>query len=186
MAEPFILLDDARAEGPSDARLYRAPVEIVIARQPDEVEPALARIEALQRKGYDLAGYLAYEAGLALEPRLAALATARSGANGPLVWFGAFAGYQAIAAAEVPQWLAAEAVGPATIGPAEPQLSPGGYARAFGALQDAIRAGDIYQANLTFPLQASWTGDPLALYAALPPAASAGYGGGLFAGAPRL
>ena len=54
MAEPFILLDDARAEGASEARLYRAPVEIVVARQPDEVEPALARIEALRREGHTL------------------------------------------------------------------------------------------------------------------------------------
>jgi para-aminobenzoate synthetase/4-amino-4-deoxychorismate lyase len=31
-------------------------------------------------------------------------------------------------------------------------------------------AGDIYQANLTFPLAGSYRGDPLALYAAIRPA----------------
>lgn len=183
MAAPFILLDDARAEGASDARLYRAPVEVIVARRAEEVEPALARIAALAGEGHDLAGYLAYEAGLALEPRLAALAAGRSGADGPLVWFGAFAGYETIPAAQVPHWLAGQAKGAAaSIDPAEPQLSPGGYARAFTTVQDAIRGGDIYQANLTFPLQASWRGDPLALYAAIRPAAGAGYGGVVFDG----
>jgi para-aminobenzoate synthetase / 4-amino-4-deoxychorismate lyase len=187
MAAPFILLDDARPEGASDARLYRAPVELVVARRPDEVAPALERIEALQREGRDLAGYIAYEAGLALEPRLMPLAQARTGAAGPLVWFGAFDGYESIPAAEVPGWLAERAGGGhGSIGPAEPQLSVGRYDRAFAALQDAIRAGDIYQANLTFPLAARWRGDPLALYAAIRPAAGAGYGGVVFDGAHWL
>ena len=180
MADPFILLDDARPDGASDARLYRAPVEIVVARRAEEVEPALARIEALAGEGRDMAGYLAYEAGLALEPRLAALAAQRTGADGPLIWFGAFDGYETIPGADVPGWLAAQVpsgVGGASIGPLEPQISAGGYARAFAALRQAIEAGDIYQANLTFPLVASWRGDPLALYGAIRPAAGAGYGG---------
>ncbi|MBW8755893.1 MAG: aminodeoxychorismate synthase, component I, partial [Sphingomonadales bacterium] len=80
MGTPFILLDDARPQGASDARLYRAPTELVVARRPEEVAPALARIEALHRQGHELAGYLAYEAGLALEPRLAPLAAGRTGA----------------------------------------------------------------------------------------------------------
>ncbi|MEO6091936.1 MAG: aminodeoxychorismate synthase component I [Novosphingobium sp.] len=178
MPFPFILLDDARAEGASDARLYRNPIEIVVARRPGEVEPALARIEQLHRQGHHLAGTLAYEAGLVLEPRLEGLATARAGAAGPLVWFGAFAGYQSIPAPNVPAWLAGEAASSAAaIGPLDPQLSPGDYAAAFATLQAAIRDGDIYQANLTFPLAGSWRGDPLALYAAVRPAAGAGYGG---------
>ena len=49
-------------------------------------------------------------------------------------------------------------------------------------MQDAIAAGDIYQANLTFPLAGSFRGDPLALYAAIRPAAGAGYGGIVFDG----
>jgi len=86
----------------------------------------------------------------------------------------------------MPGWLAARADGEAAIGPLTPQISPGGYLAAFTALQDAIRAGDIYQANLTFPLAGSFSGDPLALYAALRPAASAGYGGVIFDGSHWL
>ncbi len=187
MSEPFILLDDARAVGASAARLYRGPLEVVVARQPGEVAAALERLDALRREGHELAGYLAYEAGLALEQRLAPLAAARNGASGPLLWFGAFAGHEVIPAADVPGWLASLGVGGApAIGPLEPQLSIGGYVRAFDHLQEAIAAGDIYQANLTFQLAGSYHGDPLALYAALRPAAGAGYGGVLFDGSHWL
>ena len=183
MPEPFILLDDARSTGASAARLYSAPVEVVVARRADEVGPALARLDALRAAGHELAGYIAYEAGLALEPRLHPLADARSGAMGPLVWFGAFAGYESIAADAVPGWLATRSEpGITQLGPLDPQLSPGGYAAAFAALQEAIAAGDIYQANLTFHLAGSFRGDPLALYAMLRPAAGAGYGGVVFDG----
>ena len=186
MQAPFILLDDARPGGASPARLYQAPREVVVARRPDEVLPALERIAALSAEGLHLAGYLAYEAGLALEPKLAPLAAPRTGANGPLVWFGAFESYREIAADAVPAWLAGQASGSAQVGPLDPQLSPGGYAAAFGALQERIAAGDIYQANLTFPLAGSYRGDPLALYAAARPAAGAGYGGVLFDGSHWL
>mgnify|MGYP001040580907 CR=1 FL=1 len=174
MPAPFVLLDDARPQGASQARLYRDPVEIVAAWRTEEVAPALERIEALRREGRDLAGYIAYEAGLVLEPRLAPLT--RSGANGPLVWFGAFAGWEAV---DAPRWLADRSQGgPApAIGPLEPQVSAGAYAAAFARLREAILAGDIYQANLTIPLAGPWRGDPLALYAALRPAARAGHGG---------
>ncbi len=187
MSTPFILLDDARPEGASAARLYEAPREVVVARRAEEVAPALERLDELRAGGLELAGYMAYEAGLALEPRLAPLAAARSGAAGPLLWFGAFEGYQTIAADEVTAWLAARGgAGLAQVGPLEPQLSPGGYAADFAALQEAIAAGDIYQANLTFPLAGSYRGDPLALYAALRPAARAGYGGVVFDGSHWL
>ena len=190
MSAPFILLDDARADGASPARLYENPREIVVARTVDEVLPALEQIAALRSAGLHLAGYLAYEAGLALEPKLARLAPARTGAAGPLVWFGAFGSYRELAAAEVAAWLAGQAMGPAPnwaqVGPLDPQLSAGGYAKAFAALQERIAAGDIYQANLTFALAGSYHGDPLALYAAARPAAGAGYGGVVFDGSHWL
>ncbi len=53
-------------------------------------------------------------------------------------------------------------------------------------MQEAIRAGDIYQANLTMPLAGPARGDPLALYAAIRPTAGAGYGGVVFDGSHWL
>ncbi|MGB5779842.1 MAG: aminodeoxychorismate synthase, component I, partial [Allopontixanthobacter sediminis] len=166
--QPFVLLDDARGDGGVDAHVYDSPRRIFVARQADEVAGVLAAADAARMaEGGTLAGYIAYEAGLALEPKLADLAQERCGASGPLVWLGLFDHAETVSADAVPDWLSARSEGTASLGPLDPQLSPGGYAEAFAALQDAIRAGDIYQANLTFPLAGSYRGDPAALYAAL-------------------
>ncbi|ODS99800.1 MAG: aminodeoxychorismate synthase, component I [Erythrobacter sp. SCN 62-14] len=184
---PFVLLDDARAhDAGADALLYESPRAVFVAHRPGEVAGVLAAAEAARAQGGALAGYLAYEAGLALEPRLAPLAVGRSGAAGPLVWFGLFDAPRRIAAADMPAWLASRAQGTAQIGPLEPQLSPAGYEAAFTALREAIEAGDIYQANLTYQLAGSYRGDPMALYAGLRGAAAAGYGGVIWDGSHWL
>ena len=184
---PFVLLDDARAEGAADARLFENPREVFVARAGGEVADVIAHADARRREsGGTLAGYLAYEAGLALEPKLLPLAEARTGAAGPLVWFGLFDEERVVRAEDVPGWLAEQAPGEASLGPLDPQLSFGAYAEAFATLQEAIRAGDIYQANLTFPLAGAYRGDPLALYRLLRPAAQAGYGGVVFDGSHWL
>lgn len=180
---PLVLLDDARVAGAADAHLFEDPAEVFVARRPEEVAGVLAAADAARRKkGGTLAGYLAYEAGLALEDKLAPSAARRTGAAGSLVWLGRFEEHRTIPAAEVAAFLAGQAKGTATLGPLEPQISPAAYEDAFARLQDAIAAGDIYQANLTFPLAGGFTGEPLALYAALRPAAGAGYGGVVFDG----
>jgi len=189
--ESFVLLDDARApdeggSGPADALLYSAPRDMFVAYHSDEVVPALEGAEAARQKGGELAGLIAYEAGLALEGRLEPLADARTGANGPLVWLGVFDEPERIAAKDVPAWLGARAQGEAKLGPLEPALSPAGYSSAFAALREAIHDGDIYQANLTYPLTGSYRGDPLALYAQLRSSANAGYGGVIYDGSHWL
>ena len=85
---PFVLLDDARAEGAAEAHLFENPREVFVARRPTEVEAALSAAERSRRKGGTLAGYIAYEAGLALEPKLARLGDARTGAAGSVRDFG--------------------------------------------------------------------------------------------------
>ncbi|MEO9491463.1 MAG: aminodeoxychorismate synthase component I [Marinomonas sp.] len=186
-SQPFVLLDDARQEAAAPAHLYTGPREVFAARRAEDVSRVLEEASAAQAKtgGY-LAGSIAYEAGLALEPKLAGLCDERSGAMGPLVWLGLFDDCREIASADVPEWLAAQAESTGTIGPLTPQLSTGGYAAAFGQMREAIEAGDIYQANLTYPLAGSYHGDPLGIYAALRPAAKAGYGGVIFDGSHYL
>jgi para-aminobenzoate synthetase/4-amino-4-deoxychorismate lyase len=182
------LLDDARAPdgGAADALLYETPREVFVAHRPEEVAPALEAADTARATGGELAGMIAYEAGLALEERLMPLAHQRSGAHGPLVWLGLFDKPRRIAAADVPAFLAERSEGTASIGPLEPQLSTGGYGEAFETLREAILAGDIYQANLTYPLAGPYRGDPVALYAALRGSAEAGYGGMLFDGSHWL
>ncbi|MXO65839.1 aminodeoxychorismate synthase component I [Altericroceibacterium endophyticum] len=190
--DPFILLDDARTENPGDARLFENPRALFIARRPEDVPGILQQAEqAQQENGGILAGYLSYEAGLALEGRLETLAAPRCGSKGPLVWFGLFDNETRIASYAVPQWLAdhgsaGAADRPATLGPLDPQISTGAYCAAFDRLQQAIRAGDIYQANLTFPLAGAAEGDPLEIYARIRAEAAAGHGGIIFDGSHWL
>ena len=190
----FVLLDDARAPAAEgavsgaavDAFFYEDPREIFVAYRPQDVVPALEAAEAARAKGGELAGMIAYEAGLVLEDKLALLGDARTGANGPLVWLGLFDAPTRIAAGEMPAWLAARGEGEARLGPLEPQVSLAGYTSAFEQLRSKIHAGDIYQANLTYPLAGSYSGDPVALYAQLRGAANAGYGGMIFDGSHWL
>ncbi len=185
--KPFVLLDDAREDGAAPAHLYTAPREVFVARRAGDVARVLDEAQAAQAKtGGHLAGSIAYEAGLALEPKLAEMCDARSGALGPLLWLGLFDNVREIAADAVPEWLAAQAENAGSIGPLTPQLSTGGYAAVFAQMREAIEAGDIYQANLTYPLAGSYHGDPLGIYAALRPAARAGYGGVIFDGSHYL
>ncbi len=176
-AQPFVLLDDARSEGAVPARLYRHPVQILSAHSPDEL-PAL--FEALRKAGRDglyIAGYLAYEAGFALN------GIAQAGdkkTESPLAWFGIFDGYQEIAS----DVIASHLPGPAGahLTPIRPDIARGTYRAAFATVQDYIRAGDIYQANLTLRASAHYAGSPLALYARVRPQAAAGYGGIVWTG----
>lgn len=176
---PFVLLDDARPGG-ADARLYRDPVRIVTAHAPDEVRPALAALDAARSEGLHAAGYLAYEAGHALEAKLG---TPVTGA-GPLIWFGLFEGYETVAANDVPARLPDPAG--AWIGRPRPGISRADYDTAFARVHDWIEAGDIYQANLTFRAAVRVLGDPLAAYAAIRGRAAAGYGGIVWTGADWL
>ncbi|MFN3436021.1 MAG: aminodeoxychorismate synthase, component I, partial [Sphingomonas sp.] len=137
---PFVLLDDARPGG-SDARLYTAPVRVIVAHRPDEIAPALAALDAARAEGLHAAGYVAYEAGHALEPKLAGLS--RSDADAPLLWFGLFGDPAPFDPATLPDPRGA------WVGAATPLIDRGTYLRQVAAVQALIAAGDIYQANLT-------------------------------------
>jgi len=173
--EAYCLFDDARPRSIAPARLYRDPVEIVVAHRMADVQPALDRIAEAQESGLHVAGYMAYAAGLALEDRLAPVAHRHDAGGAPLLWFGLFEGVRLIPSGTLPAMLPDPAG--ATVGPLRPLVDEAAYAAAFAQVQDYIRAGDIYQVNLTFPCDVDMTGDPLALYAAVRPRAAAGYGG---------
>lgn len=176
---PFILLDDARDEGEAaPARLYRDPIEIVEAHGPEDLGAVLERIAKAQQSGLHAAGYMSYEAGLALEDRLTDdLPDERTC---PLLWFGLFKDYSLIKPDMVAQQLPDPKA--AWLGKLQPGVTRHDYDRAFAKVKDYILAGDIYQANLTFRADAAFAGHPLALYAAIRDRAKAGYGGVIFDG----
>ena len=176
---PFILLDDAREEGEAaPARLYRNPVEIVEAWTSEELDAALDRVSGAQKNGLHAAGYMSYEAGLALEGRLAGYLP--DDRLCPLAWFGLFTDYSLLEPDAVVQQLP-DPKG-AWLGRLQPGVTRQDYDSAFAKVKEYIVAGDIYQANLTFRAHAAYAGHPLALYAAIRGRAKAGYGGVVFDG----
>lgn len=160
-AGPFIELD--HGPGGAPARFAR-PEALIRADRPEEAGPALAALDAALARGLWVAGYASYELGYLFEPRLATLLPAAR--RVPLLEFGAFA---------APSPAAPVAAG-GRLGSFAPGWSRAEYAAAFGAVAGFIRAGDIYQANLTMPLGGRWEGEPAALYAALAARQPVGHG----------
>jgi len=175
---PFVLLDDARAQDAAPPRLYQDPVAVLRADNEGELQDCLRQISAAGGQGLHAAGYMSYEAGLALEERLAD----RLPGNPPatLLWFGLFERYDELSPAAMADML--PAADGAWLGALRPAISRTDYDSAFQKVQDYIVAGDIYQANLTFRAIAGYAGHPLALYAAIRDRAQAGYGGIVFDG----
>lgn len=167
-APPYLLFDDAR-DG-ADAILYRRPVRTLSAFAPREVEAILRQSRAALDMGYHVAGYLAYEAGYCLEPKLAPLS---SQGQAPLAWFGIFEGAERLVWPEVGD----DARTSAVAGSLEPALDEAAYHRAMEAVLGFIAAGDVYQINLTFQNALALRGDPIGLYAKLRRAQRAGWGG---------
>ncbi|MGN6689431.1 MAG: aminodeoxychorismate synthase component I, partial [Sphingopyxis sp.] len=70
----------------------------------------------------------------------------------------------------------------AWVGAPRPRIARADYLAAVERTLSYIRAGDIYQANLTFRADIPFAGDPLAIYARLRRTARAGYGGFIWSG----
>ena len=176
-AKPFVLLDDARDEGAAPARLYTDPVEIITTRDPAQVPALLAKLKSHRAH---VAGFIAYEAGHGLEPRLSHLVSNAADDAPPLLWFGVFEDYQEIVPAAVADLFPDPSGG--WVGTPTPRISGAAYESALNTVNDYILAGDIYQANLTFACDVPLLGDPLAIYAGLRARAKAGYGGVVWTG----
>eukprot|EP01037_Dinobryon_pediforme_P017688 gene17688-17897_t len=161
-ADPFVLLEDRLDAAPS-ARLYRAPRKLLCARTPDEVESVLAALDAALKDGLHAAGLFGYELGFALEDRLAKGFRA---AETPLIWLGLFDAVERLDVAALDEAFARLAP-PPPLARLTPALDAAAYAERMTRTKDLIAAGDIYQANLTFPADFAYPGDPLALYAAM-------------------
>jgi para-aminobenzoate synthetase component 1 len=152
--------------GPAGAAArFAAPAARVTARTPEAVPKALAALDAALAGGAWVAGYASYELGYVLEARLATLMPAAR--RLPLVDFGVFPSGPGPARTAAPG---------GALGPFTPRWSRADHAAAFARVADYIRAGDIYQANLTLPMDGRWRGDPAAIRAALAARQPVGFG----------
>jgi para-aminobenzoate synthetase component 1 len=151
---PFVIIDDSLG---GRITLYEDARELIVANDPDEVGHAFRRLEAARRAGLTLAGYASYELGYLFEPRLAPLLP--PGRRLPLLAFGAFAEGKSLDS------FPHDSAGRLEYLSAAWQAED--YASRFARVIDYIAAGDVYQINLTFPLQGRHEGDLLGLFGAL-------------------
>ncbi|MGD9913139.1 MAG: aminodeoxychorismate synthase component I [Rhizobiaceae bacterium] len=159
--------------------LFAEPSEILAPTTVDDFFRGLERAEALRRRGKWLAGYFSYEAGYLLEPKLRPLLPQTR--NVPLFCLGVFDGPSDRTAGLAPP---APTNGP--LFDAAPALTLAQYTARFERLHGHIRAGDCYQANLTMPVQAGWSGDPRAAFAALARRQRVKYGALVDLGGPLI
>jgi para-aminobenzoate synthetase / 4-amino-4-deoxychorismate lyase len=162
--QPTVLLD----AGQGRVLRFGAPQAIIQALEGSEVAGALEAIQVALARGCHLAGWLGYELGYVLEPRLNALQWPKRAL--PLLWFGVFDAPQIVSRPD----LAAQ--GRAYAGPLRHEWDEPAYAKRFSKVHDYIEAGDIYQANLSFRSRFAFAGDPLALYLDLRDRAQAQHG----------
>ena len=133
----FVLLREE-----SGWRMYRRPVRILSASNPETLAHALAEIDRHVKSGGEAAGFLSYEAGYALEPKLRPLLGDQSD---PLCWFGLYDTAFAVDKLSFPPGDSQEIVQNSA-----PSITRGQYDEALGAIHDWISAGDVYQINFTY------------------------------------
>ena len=176
--EPFVLLRDDVAD---ETRVFARPEALIVARNPDEFFAGLAAMETARKQGKWIAGFMAYEAGYLFEKKLAGHATL--GRETPLMAFGVFDGPQTDHSLATPRQRIEN----------EPFLAHpradwdfATYKERFDKLHWHLRQGDCYQANLTMPIRARWTGDPVAAFWSLIERQPVHYGALVNLGGPIL
>jgi para-aminobenzoate synthetase component 1 len=151
--------------------LFDRPREVILAWAPAEVRPALERAEAARAAGAWVAGYVAYEAGYALEPKAAPVDAAAA--------VGAAAGAGGVRRASGRRAGAGGRPGRADDLDDRTRALIGrrAYGNAARRVFDYIAAGDCYQVNLTFPMRRGLhEGTALGLYGAFRRTGAVGHG----------
>ncbi|HEU4480038.1 MAG TPA: aminodeoxychorismate synthase component I [Pyrinomonadaceae bacterium] len=142
---------------------FQAPLKILIANRNEEVLPLLAEAEATSRAGYWVALMISYEAAPAFDPAM----KTRPPGGLPLVWAAVFS--SSTESANQSEETGFE------IGAWEPLVSHDEFGKAILRIREFIAAGDTYQVNYTFPLVATFKGDPLSWFRRLCSAQGAAY-----------
>jgi len=169
---PYVLIDDARSSTTAGggAIVFTDPLKVLTCQHPQEVALVLAQIDHALAAGHHVAGYMAYELGSALEPRLAAGMDRAQ--TGELIWMGVFDAPHILDPGSFDAW----AQHPHHVGPMRTTLAHDDYIAQVEHIRARIRAGDVYQINHTFKQRFDFSGSALSLYAHLRRQQRARYG----------
>jgi para-aminobenzoate synthetase/4-amino-4-deoxychorismate lyase len=164
ISTPFVLLDDSLGSA-GLSYLFADPLRIVSVSEPGEVQQAVVEIVRASSQGLYAAGFLSYELGYLLEPRLTPLLPPRRAL--PLIWMGLYRERRELTPPQTRQWLedrAAANGGGFRLGEVGLSWSREQYRARCQRVLDYIAAGDVYQINLTCKGKFAFEGDPAALY----------------------
>lgn len=156
---PTALLDFPGAEGQDGPRQrwrFERPVRWLVAHDPSQVAGLLDAAHELSRQGQWCVGWVAYEAAPGLDPHLPvkALPPGR-----PYAVWAVFD--------EAQPWSGDDVVSPGThwsTGPWQADLDEPTAQKRIEQIHDLIRAGEVYQINLTTQLHAPYEGEPASLW----------------------
>ncbi|MBU4199986.1 MAG: aminodeoxychorismate synthase component I [Verrucomicrobia bacterium] len=146
-------------------RVFTSPADVVVALTPADVIPCLERVAAAVAQGSYAAGFITYEAAPAFDP---AMRTQPPG-DLPLLWFGIYQTMEQGPVVPDKSYTACD------VGPWTPLVSAEEYQHNIQRIREWIAAGDTYQVNYTFPLQATFQGDALSWFRRLCAAQQADY-----------
>jgi para-aminobenzoate synthetase/4-amino-4-deoxychorismate lyase len=132
------------------------PLREIVARDLMSVEDAIRRAGEASANGHWVAGYVAYEAAQAFDSAL----VVKDGNTKPLVWFGVFGDRIEVE----PVVVDPAATGGFSVSRWIPVWDRDTYDTAFEDVQRSIELGDTYQVNLTFPLEAAFSGIAETMY----------------------
>ena len=165
--QPAVLIDlpsgpEGSPDKPLAARMRHAfgtPKTWLVAHRMDHVADVIDQAHQLAQAGHWCVGFVAYEAAPAFDT---ALITHPANRSLPLAAFAVFDQPQTWPSIELTGWHTPTWT---------TSLSPDEFVTQVGAIHELIRAGEVYQINLTSPLRNSLTGDaanvPLAYFGAL-------------------
>ncbi len=175
LEEAFVLLDNSSGRGAASL-LFSNPHGVVVADAPEGVPRALQQLEDGLARGLHAAGFFSYELGYVFEPKLAGLMPATR--DVPLLWFGLYDSPREMTEIEVDHWLATHTrSGSYQFTDVSRAWDKDAYVKRFADVQDKIRAGDIYQLNLTFKARFKLSGSPLTFYRDMRQRQRVSYGG---------
>ncbi len=143
---------------------FSDPVEVLTARTADEVFQCLEKIES---SGLWAAGFISYEAAGAFDDALTVFGGPRSVVASdatervppvPLLHFGLFKNVEQTSLSA--QMHRQGCLRHYQLGEWKPSVTRGEYGSAIAAIKEHIAAGDTYQVNYTFRLNAEFSGSP--------------------------
>jgi para-aminobenzoate synthetase component I len=175
---PFVLLQD---DVVGVRRIFAKPVKVLVAHNAAELETAFNEAEVAKNQGKWLAGYVSYEAGYMLEEKLGPILPEHR--TVPLLLMGVFDHAEICSFRPIER---SNPVPPAPLKNAKPLWTREQYKVRFDRLRKHIAYGDCYQANLTFPIEAQWYGDPITLFHTLTERQPVRHGGIINMGGPMI